>query len=225
MKILWQRLVAFGFRLLYNELAWLYDPVSWLVSKGLWRKWQQSTLACLPAAGTVLEVGFGPGHLLADLAAAGCQPVGLDLSPAMLRQARRRLRGQGLKVPLCRGRAEALPFATCVFDAVVLTFPTPFVYDPAWLRHVVRALKPGGSLIVLDKTSFQKRTLHTRLLEWLFRITGQRGPAPDLPGLLVAVGLSVQRRQIQVEDSRVSLMLAQKPERANRTIVRVQLTD
>jgi ubiquinone/menaquinone biosynthesis C-methylase UbiE len=207
MRRLWYRLVAFGFRLLYNELAWLYDPVSWLVSKGLWRRWQRTALAYLPAAGTVLEVGFGPGHLLADLATAGYRPVGLDLSPAMLRQARRR----GLALRLCRGRAEALPFAPGIFDAVVLTFPTPFAYDPAWLRHSQRVLKPGGRLVVVEMTSFQKRTTQTRLLEWLFRITGQRGPAPDLLGLLIATGLSAERQQVQVEDTRVSLVLAEKP--------------
>ena len=82
MKQLWRRLVAFGFRLLYNELAWLYDPVSRLVSKGQWRRWVRALWPWLPASGRVLEVGSGPGHLLADLAAAGYEATGLDPSVA-----------------------------------------------------------------------------------------------------------------------------------------------
>ena len=208
----WARLIAFGFRLLYNELAWLYDPVSWVVSLGQWRRWQQTALAYMPAAGSVLEVGFGPGHLLADLAAAGHRPVGLDLSPYMLRLAQRRFRRGGTAANLVRGRANALPFAACVFDAVVLTFPTPFVYDLAWIRHLERVLKPGARLIVVETSFFVRRNLPTRLLEWLYRVTGQRGPISDLPGLLSQVGLHVRRESVTMGNSTVGLTIADKPE-------------
>ncbi len=207
----WARLIAFGFRLLYNELAWLYDPVSWVVSLGLWRRWQQTALAYMPAGGSILEVGFGPGHLLVDLAAAGHRPVGLDLSPHMLRLAQRRLRRRGTAANLVRGRANALPFAACIFDAVVLTFPTPFVYDPVWIRHLERVLKPGARLIVVETSSFARRNLSARFLEWLYRITGQRGPIPDLPGLLSQVGLQVWRESVTVGSSTVRLVIADKP--------------
>jgi SAM-dependent methyltransferase len=204
---LWRQLIAFGFRLLYNELAWLYDPVSWIVSRGLWRRWQQVALPYLPRGGTVLEVGCGPGHLLLDLAAAGYRPVGLDLSPAMLRQARRRLQRQGLALPLCRGRAQGLPFLARTFDAVVLTFPAPFVYDPTWIGYLAHVLKPGGRLIVVETASFGGHTPSDRCLEWLYRLTGQRGPAPDLPGLLAGAGLVGWREQVEVDGTVVNLVV------------------
>ena len=126
----WGRLLSFGFRLLYNELAWTYDAVSWIVSMGRWRKWQQTAMTYLPPQSRILEVGPGPGHLLVDLAQDGHRPVGLDLSGYMLRLARRRLRACELNVPLSRGQAEALPFKPDAFDVVVLAFPTAYVYDP-----------------------------------------------------------------------------------------------
>ena len=207
----WARLIAFGFRLLYNELAWLYDPVSWIVSYGQWRLWQRTALAYMPAGGSVLEVGFGPGHLLLDLATAGYCPFGLDLSQQMLRLARRRLRRRGAATNLARGRANALPFAASAFDAVVLTFPTPFVYDPAWIRHLERVLKPGARLIVVETSSFARRNLTARFMEWLYRITGQRGPISDLPGRLSQVGLHARRESVVVGSSIVTVVIADKP--------------
>jgi ubiquinone/menaquinone biosynthesis C-methylase UbiE len=210
MQVLWRRLIAFGFRLLYNELAWLYDPVSWITSLGLWHAWQWVALPYLLPGGTVLEVGCGPGHLLLGLAASGCHPVGLDLSPAMLRQARRRLHRQGLALALCQGRAQNLPYAAQAFDCVVLTFPAPFVYDPGWIGHLARVLKPSGRLVIVETASFSKHTSVERCLEGLYRATGQRGLAPDLPALLACAGLTAHREKIPVNGTLVSVMLADK---------------
>jgi ubiquinone/menaquinone biosynthesis C-methylase UbiE len=212
MKYVWRRLVAFGFRLLYNELAWLYDPVSWLVSKGQWRRWGLALWPWLPASGRVLEIGPGPGHLLADLATAGYEATGLDLSAAMLRLARHRLRRRGLPARLCRGCAEALPFALGTFDAVLLTFPTALVYDPACLEESARVLRPGGRLLVVEMATLSGHSPLDAGLEWLYCATGQRGPTPDLPGLLRAASLDACREQVQVADTIVSLVLADKPQ-------------
>ena len=212
MKRLWQRLVALGFRLLYNELAWLYDPVSWLVSKGQWRRWRARPLA--------LVARRRPAYWRSALAPATCWPTwpragyetaGLDPSPAMLRQARRRLGRQGQAALLCRGRAEAPPFAPNAFDAVVLTFPTALVYDPACLRHLARVLRPGGRLLVVEMATLGGHSPLDAGLEWLYRATGQRGPAPDLPALLRAAGLTARREQTQVGETIVSLVIADKP--------------
>jgi ubiquinone/menaquinone biosynthesis C-methylase UbiE len=210
MRALWRRLVAFGFRLLYNELAWLYDPVSWLVSLGHWRQWQRTALAYLPRQGRILEVGFGPGHLLVDLAVAGHQPVGLDLSRAMLRQARRRLRRLALPLALCRARASALPFSAQAFDAVVLTFPAPFVYERDWIRHLARVLRPGGRLVVVEQAWFTRCDPMARGLEWLYRVTGQRGSTSALPSLLDAAGLTVRCETVDLDGSSAGLVLAEK---------------
>jgi ubiquinone/menaquinone biosynthesis C-methylase UbiE len=217
---LWWRAVAGGFRLLYNELAWLYDPVSWIVSLGRWRKWQYSIFPFLLPIGRVLEVGAGPGHVLAALAvrqAAGqqnppdrLQPVGMDLSPAMLRLARRRLMRHAATVSLCRGRAEALPFAPQSFDAVIAAFPTSYVYSPAWIADLARVLNDGGQVIIVEMAYLLGRRLHVRILEWLFRVTGQRGPEVDLPTMLGRAGLTAQRERVEVDGTLVSLVIASK---------------
>lgn len=169
----WRALVQFGFRLLYNELAWTYDAVSWVVSLGQWRRWQQASLPHVSGE-RVLELGHGPGHMLRALAERGQQPVGLDLSPAMGRQARRRLAARGLAIPLVRGRVQALPFAAGAFDTVLATFPTEYIVDPATLTAVKRVLKRNGRFVIVPGAQLTGSNPLSKGLEWLYAITGQR---------------------------------------------------
>ncbi len=150
---LWWRLVRFGFRLLYNEMAWTYDLVSWVVSLNRWRAWQRTTLPHLGAApgSRVLELAHGTANLQLDMRAAGLEPVGLDVSSAMGRIARRKLHAAGIdEPPLVRANARALPFGAAHFDAIVSTFPTEFIIHPDTLREAARVLRPGGRLVVLE---------------------------------------------------------------------------
>lgn len=172
-KRLWQRTVRLGFRLLYNELAWTYDVVSWLVSLGEWRRWQ---LAALPfvAGPRVLEIAHGPGHMLLALARDGHQTAGLDLSEAMGRLARRRLRRAGIPAQLARGEVQRLPFAPGSFHTVLTTFPTAFIAEPETMDGVYRVLRPGGRFVIVPEGHLTGNSLLHRFIDWLFVITGQR---------------------------------------------------
>src|SRR5882724_11353513 len=140
-----RRFMRFAFGLLYDQLAWTYDLVSWVVSAGQWRAWQRSTLPFLPGR-PVLEVAHGTGNLLLDLASLGLEPVGLDLSPAMSRLAsaklKRRLGCPGLPMPLVRASVQALPFASGSLASVVSTFPTDFITQDTVIAEFHRVLRP-----------------------------------------------------------------------------------
>jgi ubiquinone/menaquinone biosynthesis C-methylase UbiE len=172
---LWRALVRFGFRLLYNELAFTYDLVSRVVSLGEWPCWQRAALRFLPEMpGTrVLELAFGTGNFHADMLARGLQPVGIDLSASMGRITRSKLSRRGLPVRLLRGRVQALPFANATFPAVVSTFPTDFIVEPATLAEVRRVLIPGGRLVVVINGAFTRRSAATAALDVAYRVTGQ----------------------------------------------------
>lgn len=204
------QLIRFAFRLLYNELAWTYDGVSRMVSLGQWRSWQRAALAHLRGP-RVLEVAHGTGDLLLDLAEAGFQPVGLDLSPAMGRLARRKLQRHGRHLPLVRGRAQALPFAPESFPSIVTAFPTDFILDPRSLEEFRRVLVPGGRLVVVGEARLTGQGIAVRVLEWLYRITGQRGPwPPDPAALLPQAGFRFTVEVDRLPRSEVALVIAEK---------------
>jgi len=175
-KNLWQRLIRFGFRLLYYELAWTYDFVSWVVSLGEWRAWQRAALPFVHGR-SILEIGHGPGHLLLELSKQGKHVVGLDLSPHMGRMAQRRLQKAGLFSLLVRGRVQDLPLQTAVFDTVLATFPTDYVVQPETLAAVFRVLGENGRFVIVPEGHLTGGGVMHRIIHWLFRITSQRsGP-------------------------------------------------
>ena len=159
------------FHWLYHGGAWAYDGVAALASMGRWTRWVTRVLD--QVEGTwVLELGHGPGHLLAAMARQGLRPVGLDPSPAMGQRARRRT---GSSVPLVRGRAQALPFRDEVFDTVVATFPAPFIRDPRTWQEAARVLRPGGRVVVVFAAQPPPSLLGV-LWRWLYRLAGLQPP-------------------------------------------------
>lgn len=186
------RLLRFGFHLLYNEMAWTYDSVSWLVSLGHWREWQRCAIPYLEGH-LVLEIAHGPGHLMVDLRQGGFQAYGLDLSPYMGRQARKNLRKANQSASLTRGDVGALPYASGSFESVVSTFPAEFIIYEDSIRELKRILVPGGRIVIVPEARLKGDGLLHRFIGWLFTITGQRAdPADD--GWLAQLWTEAERR-------------------------------
>lgn len=220
---LWWGLIRFGFRLLYNELAWTYDLVSWVVSLGQWRRWQQAGLPFLTGR-RILEIAHGTGHMLLAMKTVGLEVVGFDLSPAMGRIASGRLRRAGIIVPLVRGRAQSLPFAPESFDSALSTFPTDFLLMPETLAAVYQALRPGGRYVIVIAGFMAGSGPLVRFLEWLYRITGQRGGRDTESSLLeesplwqraqrqfAAAGFVTRLEQVRLASSQALVIVAEKP--------------
>lgn len=173
----WWALVRFGFRLLYNEMAFTYDVVSTVVSLGEWRCWQRAALIYLEAKhnDTILELAHGTGNLQLDLLEAGYQTIGYDVSPYMGRIAQAKLQRRRISVRLVRGKAQQLPFPTKTFKAVISTFPTDFIFAGETLREINRILCDDGQLIIVPNGVLTGSGVIEVAMEWLYRITGQRG--------------------------------------------------
>jgi ubiquinone/menaquinone biosynthesis C-methylase UbiE len=210
MRRLWWAFVRLFFRLLYNEFAWTYDLVAWVVSLGQWRAWGRTAIPHL-RGNRVLELAHGPGHLLVVMAGQGLAPVGLDLSPYMGRLARRRLGKGGLDVPQVRARAQALPFCDGCFDSAVATFPTEFILAPATLQEVARVLGTDGRLVIGAWARLSGRSIPARFIRWLYRITGQDEPLPGTGEMVLAkAGFAPRAVWEQVGRSEMLLVVAEK---------------
>jgi uncharacterized protein len=109
--------------------------------------WLLDRIGAEAAGGPVADVGTGPGHVAARLAAAGAQALGVDLSPAMVEQARERFPDVEFQVgdlaALLRPRAAAGWSAITAWYAFVHLAPSEL---PAVLAGLARVLVPGGLL-------------------------------------------------------------------------------
>ena len=99
----------------------------------------------------VLEVGTGPGFFAILLSELGCDVTAVDLTPAMLREAKKNAGALAGEIRFLEMDAQALVFLDESFDAVVsrnLTWnlPRPDLAYAEWAR----VLKPGGLLLNFD---------------------------------------------------------------------------
>ncbi len=101
----------------------------------------------------ILEVGFGPGIAIKEVARRASQGfvAGIDFSRTMVAAARKR-NAQAIRsgeVDLCYGDAAALPFLNNTFDKIFSIHSIYFWPDPMMaLREINRVLKTGGLLIL-----------------------------------------------------------------------------
>ena len=106
---------------------------------------------CAPESLRVLEVGTGPGFFAILLREKGYDVTAIDLTPAMLTEAKKNAGELAGKIRWMEMNAEALDFADASFDVVVsrnLTWNLPHP-DKAYAEWA-RVLKPGGLLLNFD---------------------------------------------------------------------------
>ncbi len=156
---------------------------------------------------TVLDVATGTGNAAIRAAAAGSQVVGLDITPELFDDARRREALAGVSVEWVEGDAEALPFEDESFDRVLSTFGVMFAADhEVAAAELVRTCRPGGTIVLANWTpgSFMGRLFAT--VAGHLPAGSEAGAAPTmwgdeayLRGLLGGrMLLAIERRTIDV---------------------------
>jgi demethylmenaquinone methyltransferase / 2-methoxy-6-polyprenyl-1,4-benzoquinol methylase len=141
---------------LFAPLGPTYDHYASLLSFGQDPRWRSFLVSRIPpGASRVLDVATGTAAVAIELARA--EPartvVGVDQSAEMLAAGRERVQRAGLggRIELREGRAEALPFGDAEFDALTFTYLLRYVDDvPATLRELVGAVRPGGTVAMLE---------------------------------------------------------------------------
>jgi demethylmenaquinone methyltransferase/2-methoxy-6-polyprenyl-1,4-benzoquinol methylase len=136
----------------YDRISSAYDV---LADSGEHKARQRGLEALAVQSGEkVLEIGYGTGHSLVELAqAVGPQGkvYGVDISEGMRDQAKLRVRRENLeeRVELAVAVTPPLPYEDEPFDAVAMSFTLelfPLDVIPAELAEIRRVLRPGGRL-------------------------------------------------------------------------------
>lgn len=142
----------------FDSVADRYDVMNDVMSLGIHRLWKRFTieLSGVRKGQRVLDLAGGTGDLaarLARLVGPEGEVVLADINGAMLAQGRARLMDQGIagNVRYVQANAERLPFPDQYFDCITIAFGLRNVTDKdAALRSMLRVLKPGGRLLVLE---------------------------------------------------------------------------
>lgn len=145
------------------------------------------------ARGRVLDVAVGTGANLPHYP-LDASVTGIDLSPRMLAEARRRAARLGRAVELVEGDAERLPFPDASFDTAVCALGLCSIPRPeVAIAEMHRVLAPGGRLLLLDHVASTAWPLRAaqRLVEQLtIRVAGEHFTRRQRP-LVEAVGFAV----------------------------------
>ena len=142
----------------FHSVAGSYDLMNDLMSVGIHRLWKRMTIEMsgVRKGHKVLDIAGGTG----DLAAKFSRIVGpegtvvlADINDSMLKVGRDRLIDRGIvdNVQFSQADAQHLPFPDNTFDVITIAFGLRNVTDKDMaLRSMLRVLKPGGRLLILE---------------------------------------------------------------------------
>jgi demethylmenaquinone methyltransferase/2-methoxy-6-polyprenyl-1,4-benzoquinol methylase len=198
-------------RAMFDRIAGFYDLMNSVMTAGLHHRWREraADLARLEAGDRALDVASGTGDLALELkrrVGRSGEVVGSDFSEGMLDVAR----AKSADVRWEWADAQALPYADGEFAAATVGFGARNFGDlDKGLAEMVRVVRPGGRVVVLEITVPQQPPLSSffrlwfdRIVPLLGRMTGdpeaydylpssvKRFPGPEaLAGRMAAAGL------------------------------------
>ncbi|WP_303906814.1 bifunctional demethylmenaquinone methyltransferase/2-methoxy-6-polyprenyl-1,4-benzoquinol methylase UbiE [Thiohalomonas denitrificans] len=142
----------------FHSVAAKYDLMNDLMSVGVHRLWKRYTIEMsgVRHGQRVLDLAGGTGDLagkFSELVGPEGEVVLADINASMLEVGRQRLVDRGLvgNIEFAQVNAEELPFPDNHFDCITIAFGLRNVTDKdKALASMLRVLKPGGRLLVLE---------------------------------------------------------------------------
>jgi len=171
-------------RAMFDRIAGVYDRMNAVMTAGLHHQWRRraADLAAVAPGGRALDIATGTGDLALELArrvTPGGTVVGADFSERMLglagdKAAAARRSGAvpgDVSVRFESANALALPYADGEFDAATVGFGARNFSDlDRGIAEMVRVVRPGGRVVVLEITTPTGPPLSTFLDLWFDRL-------------------------------------------------------
>jgi demethylmenaquinone methyltransferase/2-methoxy-6-polyprenyl-1,4-benzoquinol methylase len=173
-------------RAMFDRIARVYDPMNLVISAFQEPRWRSHAVRHSGAhpGDRVLDVATGTGKVAADLhrkVSPSGRVLGVDLSPGMIRIAKRRF-GDRPGLEFTVGDALALPTDDGGFDAATIAFGMRNLPDyRQGFAEMARSVRPGGRVVCLEIARPERRI--ARILQFWFdrivplvgRVIGQGG--------------------------------------------------
>ena len=162
----------------FHSVASRYDLMNDLMSGGIHRIWKRFTieLSGVRKGNAVLDIAGGTGDLaarFADIVGPEGRVILADINDSMLQVGRDKLLEKRLKqkLELVQADAQFLPFPDDSFDCITIAFGLRNVTDKdTALRSMLRVLKPGGRLLVLEFSKPENQLLSKAYDTYSFRL-------------------------------------------------------
>jgi demethylmenaquinone methyltransferase/2-methoxy-6-polyprenyl-1,4-benzoquinol methylase len=141
---------------MFDAISENYDGLNKVISFGTDAKWKQKILKMVAAKqpSTVLDIATGTGDLAILFAkTSATEIIGLDISQGMLDIGKKKIEAQKLdtKIQMVLGDGENIPYADDYFDVITVAYGVRnFEHLEKGLSEILRTLKPGGQLIILE---------------------------------------------------------------------------
>jgi demethylmenaquinone methyltransferase/2-methoxy-6-polyprenyl-1,4-benzoquinol methylase len=162
----------------FHSVAARYDLMNDLMSGGIHRIWKRFTieLSGVRSGDSVLDIAGGTGDLAAKFArivGSDGRVVLADINDSMLKVGRDKLldTGQISNIEFVQADAQFLPFPDNSFDCITIAFGLRNVTNKdTALRSMLRVLKPGGRLLVLEFSKPRSELLSRAYDAYSFRM-------------------------------------------------------
>lgn len=162
----------------FHSVAARYDLMNDLMSGGVHRLWKRFTieLSGVRKGNAVLDLAGGTGDLaarFADIVGDTGNVVLADINESMLQVGRDKLLdgGHARGIDFVQADAQDLPFPDDSFDCISIAFGLRNVTDKdRALRSMLRVLKPGGRLLVLEFSKPGNELLNKAYDTYSFRV-------------------------------------------------------
>jgi demethylmenaquinone methyltransferase/2-methoxy-6-polyprenyl-1,4-benzoquinol methylase len=154
---------------MFDRIAGVYDVMNSVMTAGLHHRWREraADLARVGPGTRALDVATGTGDLAVALAARGAEVVGADFSDGMLERARAKAPG----IRFEHADALDLPYEDGSFDAATVGFGARNFGDlERGLAEMVRVVRPGGRVVILEITTPTRPPLSTFFSLWFDRV-------------------------------------------------------
>src|SRR5437764_5765888 len=180
------RLEAGQVRAMFDRIAGVYALMNTAMTAGLHHRWRARAvdLARVGPGSRALDVATGTGDMAIELArrvAPGGEVVGCDFAEAMLDRARAKTAAAAelwVRPRFEWADALSLPYAADAFDAATVGFGVRnFDELRRGLEEMVRVVRPGGRVVVLEITTPQTAPLSHFYRLWFDRIVPALGRA------------------------------------------------